>query len=403
MSDNARRLPKAAWGSKLTVDDREPIPSLTPRVDPGILHQVLDIVPEAVIEVDGEGTIVYANSRSEEVFGYAPSELIDSPLEILIPRELRSDHEAKRAAFAERPVIRTMGSSIPFAGLRKNGTHFSADIALNPVRLDGYTDSHTFAFVRDVTHLRRLEIAERELLDETLLGIVTTLNQLVSLTSPLIFERTQSIRALVSHMLKALNPKDLWQYQIAAALSLVGCPTLPADVFEKVWAGAPISWEEERTFQSHPSIAEKLLSPITRLESVAKIVGAQLTPAKPDGGSVELGICLIQLAQDADRMLYRDLEFPLALQRLRLRHPAYHEDLLGALDNYVALKQTYDVKALRLDALRLGMILTKDLKTQNGLLIAPADTTINMMLLERIRNFALTAGIHEPITVRRPI
>lgn len=392
------------------MDDHDSVPGKSPGVPwrnasdfPKILHQLLDFVPEAVIEVDGEGTIVYANSRCREVFGYAPSELMGNPLEILIPRELRTFHEAKRAAFLGQPAIREMGSSIPFAGLRKNGTKFSADIALNPVQLENYPTSHTLAFVRDVTHLRRLEIAERALLDDTLLGVVTTLNQLLSLTSPLIFERTQSIRALVSHMLNAFRPQERWQYQLAAALSLIGCAALPAEVFEKVWAGASLSSDENRIFQGHPTIAEKLLFPIPRLEEVAKIVGAQLTPADPAGGPVSLGICLLQLAQGADRLVYRGTTFPEALQQLRVHRPAYRADMIESLADYAAPKFSYEAKVVGLARLRPGMILSDDLKTLSGLLIAPADTPINPILLERIRNFASTTGVQEPVRVRCPI
>jgi PAS domain S-box-containing protein len=370
---------------------------------PDVFRKAFESVPEAVIEVDAEGIIVFANAGAEAMFGYKPSELTGNPVEMLIPRELRTVHEDKRADFAEQPHSRGMGSSVPFAGQRKNGTRFSADVALSPFRVEGSGEFHTFAFVRDVTHLRRLEIAERELLDKTLLGVVATLNELMSLTSPLIFERTQSIRALVSHMLKGFDPKELWQYQLAAALSLIGCSTLPPMVFERTWSGMRVSEEEDRAFRSHPTIAEKLLAPINRLGGVAKIVGGQLRQASPQGGAEELGICLLQLAQHADRLLYRATPFPDVHLQLRARRPAYDEDLLDALVDYVPVRTEFEAKALRVGQLREGMILDQDLTTISGLVIAPKDTMINLILLERVRNFSVTAGVPEPVKVRCPV
>ncbi len=389
-----------------TPSERDPVindRSRSPSADfPSLFHHAFEFVPDAVVEVDAEGTIVFANSKVEELFGYRPSELVGNPVEILIPRELQAAHVDRRARFAERPKSREMGSSIPFAGLRRDGTGFSADVALSPIQSPLYPGSHTFAFVRDVTHLRRLEIAERELLDKTLLGVVTTLNELMSLTSPLLYERTQSIRALVSQMVRGFDPAVVWQHQLSAALCLIGCATLPPDVFEKVWTAAPLSADEERIFQSHPRVAEKLLSHISRLEGVARIVGGQLTNASPEGGPVELGICVLQLAQHVDRLLYRDTPLPSILKQLRSRRPPYHEDLIEALSGYVPPETDMVMKALRLGELRTGMILDADLNTESGLFIAPAQTRINQVLLERIRNFSWSAGIHEPIRVRCP-
>ena len=365
-----------------------------------MFYQVLDFIPDAVIEVDAGGRIIFANSSVEEVFGYQSSELLNSPVEILIPKELEALHTGKRSAYSRNPSKREMGSSVQFAGLRKDGTRFAADVALNPVQ-SANAANHTFAFVRDVTHLRRLEIAERELLDKTLLGVVTTLNSLMSLTSPLIFDRTQSIRGLVSHMTKGLGEPDVWQYELAAALCLVGCTTVPPDIFEKAWSGLPLSKEEDQIFQSHPSIAEKLLAPIPRLGRVAEIVGKQQT-GTTEGEPVGFGVGLLQLAQHADRLLYRHTPLVVMMQRLRLRRPQYLDEFLDGLASYVPPQAVFETRVLLVRELQPGMALEQDLKTDKGLLIAPKETMITPILLERIMNFAHAGGIHEGIRVRCP-
>jgi PAS domain S-box-containing protein len=369
---------------------------------PDLFYQVLNFVPEAVLEVDARGVIVFANSRVEEIFGYRPSELLNSAVEVPIPRELQTLHAEKRLAYSERPKNREMGSSMELSGLRKDGTRFAADVSLNPTRSESHPKDHTFAFVRDVTHLRRMEIAERELLDKTLLGIVMTLNSLMSMTSPLIFNRTQSIRTLVSHMAQGLSSTEIWQYELAAALCLIGCTTVPPDVFEKSWAGGSLTKEEEGVFSSHPVIAEKLLAPIQRLEGVAEIVGRQQTIAASGSRTIDLGVGLIQLAQHADRLLYQNTPLPSILQKVRFRHPQYCEEFLHALASYVPPSAVFQIKALRISELQSGMIVEEDLRTNSGLLIAPGETKISPILLERIGNFARTAGIHEPIRVRCP-
>jgi PAS domain S-box-containing protein len=359
-------------------------------------RQVFDLVPEAVIEIDASGRIVFANSKVEEVFGYQPSELLNQKVEILIPPDLRRGHAERREAFAEEPKNRQMGSRVEFAGLRKDGVRFPADIALNPVPFEDH--SHILAFVRDVTHLRSLEMAERELLNKTLLGMASMLDSLTSLTSPLIFARTQSIRSLVSHMAREFGSAEIWQFQLAASLCLIGCTVVPPSVFEKAWMGEALSEEEDRMFRSHPAIGRSLLSSIPRLENVAEIIGQQQS-IPTAGGSIETGVRMLRLAQQADQWLYQGKSFASILPRLRIHG---NSGLVDSLSSYAPPKEVYLLKALSVSELQPGMTLEEDLRTDNGLLIALKDARIDVTLLERIRNFTRMAGIHKRIQVRCP-
>ncbi|HTR37294.1 MAG TPA: PAS domain S-box protein [Bryobacteraceae bacterium] len=367
---------------------------------PSVFHRVLESVPEAVIEVDATGKIVFANGKVEEMFGYQPSELLNKGVEVLIPEELQTRHAQMRAAFSERPKDREMGSGVEFAGLRKDGTRFSADIALNPLRFQNYPASHILAFVRDVTHLRRIEIAERELLEKTLLGLVMMLNSLMSITFPWIFNRTQSIKALVSHMAKGLNSPDTWQYQLAAELCLIGCSAVPPTIYESVWAGEILPDEEMRVFRSHPAIGQKLLSSIPRLEQVAEIIGKQQMTAPTGIDFIEMGVCLLQLAQRADKFLYQGGSLSTILPQLRKKYEPDHAQFIDALSSYTPPQVSYQDKSLLVGELQPGMILGEDFKTATGLLIAPRETKISVVLLERIKNFGRMEGIQKRIQVR---
>ena len=47
------------------------------------LTRLLDLSPDAVVVVDERGTIVLTNQQASTLFGYAPDQLIDHPLEFL--------------------------------------------------------------------------------------------------------------------------------------------------------------------------------------------------------------------------------------------------------------------------------------------------------------------------------
>ena len=49
----------------------------------GCLTAVLGLLYDGAIVVDGEQRIVFSNAVAERLFGYAPSELLGMPLELL--------------------------------------------------------------------------------------------------------------------------------------------------------------------------------------------------------------------------------------------------------------------------------------------------------------------------------
>ncbi|HZU02912.1 MAG TPA: PAS domain S-box protein [Ktedonobacteraceae bacterium] len=126
------------------------------------LHQLLDLLPDAMVVVNQEGTMVLVNKQSEVLFGYARSELLTQPLEILLPERFRGGHIRRREQYAAAPRARPMGIGLQLFGRKKDGSEFPVDISLGPLSLDDRP--HVVAAIRDVTEQRRLE---RERLQQT--------------------------------------------------------------------------------------------------------------------------------------------------------------------------------------------------------------------------------------------
>ena len=47
--------------------------------------ELLEHAPDAMIAVDADGRIVFANSQTEKPFGYTSAELLGQPIELLVP------------------------------------------------------------------------------------------------------------------------------------------------------------------------------------------------------------------------------------------------------------------------------------------------------------------------------
>jgi len=122
--------------------------------------ELFEHAPDAMIAVDADGRIVFANSQTERLFGYTSAELLGRRLEMLVPDRLRSAHRSSREAYSEAPRVRSMGVEQLLCGVRKDGVEVPLDISLSPIQVN--TGPLVIAAVRDVTERRRNERQLRE-------------------------------------------------------------------------------------------------------------------------------------------------------------------------------------------------------------------------------------------------
>jgi diguanylate cyclase (GGDEF)-like protein/PAS domain S-box-containing protein len=134
-------------------------------------RELLEWMPDGVLVVNAGGLIVYANARAEKITGYERQELVGQPIELLVPQRLRAIHMEHRREYSARPSPRSMGDAEhDFKVRRKNGSEFSADIALGPVASAGGTS--VVAVIRDITERRRFEcMLEHQALHDPLTGL----------------------------------------------------------------------------------------------------------------------------------------------------------------------------------------------------------------------------------------
>jgi PAS domain S-box-containing protein len=118
---------------------------------------LLESSAEAVVIVDREGRVVFANGRAEAMFGYAPGELVGQPVEILLPERFRPAHRQHRTRYFDAPRPRPMGLGLDLAGRRKDGTEFPVEISLSSfVTADG---PFAVGLISDITQRKQSEEA----------------------------------------------------------------------------------------------------------------------------------------------------------------------------------------------------------------------------------------------------
>jgi PAS domain S-box-containing protein len=125
---------------------------------------LLEAAPDAIVAVDGEGTIVLLNAQAERLFGYGREDLIGKPIELLVPATARHVHPGHRRRYAADLRPRPMGQGMELAGCRCDGSEFPAEISLSAVELD--STRLIVAAIRDVTERREIEADRQRLRDQ---------------------------------------------------------------------------------------------------------------------------------------------------------------------------------------------------------------------------------------------
>ena len=253
----------------------------------------------------------------------------------------------------------------------------------------------------------RLIIAEKELLQKTLMGSVTVLSELLAVANPLAFSAGLRCKDYVVRVTKALHLPNLWQYEIAALMSQIGCVTLPGDILNKIYNGLELTAEENEMYENHPVIGASLLEKIPRLENVTKMIRLQLKRfdeytdemAGEEFEEVLLGGQVLKTALDFDRLMFRGMGRNAAIDLMRDQKKVYNHEILEVISGLRIERREQQELSLLVNQISIGMVATKDVMAKNGVLIIPKGQTITSTLLQGLKNFSRQVGVVEPIGV----
>jgi PAS domain S-box-containing protein len=118
-------------------------------------RELFEVSPDAILEVDHEGTIRLVNEEAERLFGWPRKELIGRRVEELLPERHREEHLTHRGHYHDHPLKRPMGSGLDLWALKADGTEIPVDIKLSPIQTaDGL---RIMCVVRDITDRRRAQ------------------------------------------------------------------------------------------------------------------------------------------------------------------------------------------------------------------------------------------------------
>jgi len=248
---------------------------------------------------------------------------------------------------------------------------------------------------------RRLILAEKELLEETLQGSIRALIDILSMSNPLAFGRASRIKRYVCQLAESMELKNRWAIELAAMFSQLAVITLPNETVENLYYGKALSPQENTMIESLPHITEQLLAHIPRLEPVREILASQRSSfvQKTSSKVPPVGAQLLRIAHDYDELETQGMTPQKALNTMQCREGIYNPELFrlfssirgGDLD-------MAEICKIPLRAIQAGMVILEDIRSYKGALILARGYEVTASFLERIKHFP-SGFVKEPLKV----
>jgi response regulator RpfG family c-di-GMP phosphodiesterase len=263
------------------------------------------------------------------------------------------------------------------------------------------------ASVQAAVEQHRLVTSERILLQETLIGCIHSLVDVLALTNPVAFGRASRLRRQALAFAEYLGcAPGFWQLEASAMLSQIGYLSLPAELVEKVYYGEHLTPEEQILNRGVPEVASKLLDRVPRLEPVVQILNSLNYSTEQlqqlGDGAVGRAARILQLVTDFDALTSQGNSPDTAVQVLRSREERYDSKLVQEFATHLgAGTGDMEVVELPLRLVRPGMTILQDIRTYMGTLLVARGFEVTERFIERMPNFG-PGVLGEKIQVRIP-
>ena len=179
-----------------------------------LLHSILATVPDAMVVVDEDGTILAFSAAAEQLFGFTGDEAIGQNVAILMPEPDRRQHDNHMHRYMTTGERRIIGVGRITVGQRHDGSTFPMEISVGEART---AHSRVFTgFIRDLTRRHATEVRLEEMQAE--LAHASRVSAMGTMASALAHELNQPLTAVANYVEAA---RDLLNVPNAANVAIV--------------------------------------------------------------------------------------------------------------------------------------------------------------------------------------
>ena len=254
----------------------------------------------------------------------------------------------------------------------------------------------------------KLIISERELLNKTLNGAIKILIDILGAVNPVAFSRSSRLKNIAKKIAERMHVEPMWEVEMAAMLSQIGCVAIPQDILQKKYRDKPLSINENELYMSHPEVGRSLLSNIPRFEKIAKSISLQLKCFKESDeenhivseDEIPLLARILKVINDFDTYTEAGKQVTQAIKMMHADSWWYDPKVLYALEAEISnLGKGFILRSVYINEITPGMRLAENIVDKNGFNLLTKGTEISQVLLFKLKNFIKLERIEEPIKI----
>lgn len=253
--------------------------------------------------------------------------------------------------------------------------------------------------------------AENTILEKTVQGSIGIVTELLGLSMPEVFGRSNSIKTLATGIANKLEYKSQWQLGTACLMAHIGCMGMSPELTRKLCHRVKLNEEELAEYSKALESSADMIRQIPRLEGVADIVRQMLVYADNSGPvespapeDIPVDSKIIRLAMDLDEGF--GLEEPGDLiAELEQRRHCYDAVVLEAgiayLEDKVQTSETEpEVEMVDVRKLTDNMELAEDIVDKFGVLLVCSGWQTTENVRKHLQKCASVGTIEREIAIK---
>jgi two-component system sensor kinase FixL len=168
------------------------------------LRSILATVPDAMVVIDEQGTILSFSAAAERMFGYGESDLVGENVRILMPSPDRERHDQYLINYLTTGIRKIIGVGRVTTALHRDGNTFPIELSVGEAWLG---ERRIFTgFIRDLTERQQTLLRLQDLQSE--LAHVGRVSEMGTLASSLAHELNQPLTAVANYCQSARDLLD---------------------------------------------------------------------------------------------------------------------------------------------------------------------------------------------------
>jgi CheY-like chemotaxis protein len=236
----------------------------------------------------------------------------------------------------------------------------------------------------------QLQVAERELLQKTLIGTMRALSDVLAIANPIAFGHVSRIQELALEVAKQMKLPEQWPLEFASLAAQLGHIALPERTLQRLYAGERLSLEESAQVAQSALVAERIFKRIPRLGPVVDILSSLATGRRSDvsQASDSIGAEILRVVSAYEAVEGTTASRDTAVHRLRAQAGRFDPEVVNALTELLGLEVTVDESIeVPIGKVCVDMIVAEDLCTKTGALLVPKGYRVSESFVARLGNF----------------